>query len=396
MPSVASIIWSMVPYVGIAVLLYIILRRSNVFISVPRDRHGRLPAVLDSRGRPLEVSVLAEQANPAYEVRQYHDDERNGPFLWVSLYLPTPVEFSVDVTVVKDSLLIRLLSWRVRSGHDDFDGRYTIRSMGSQGAVRAMLESEACRAAIERLFALGFTGLRSDGKGLDAIGRPCLLDGQIDSSVIEATVEHLRTIADSSQSPETTAQHSSPVREPLATIFIIFIPIVIGFVLAHFATGRFQRVEGASNIMGLAFPIALVPAALFALYLWTRMRRLQYGRIAMILASAVAILMTWAGSTFGIVALNAVLDRGQPTVHIQRLVDFGIADRDRPYVDVVPWYDDAENAQRLWITRSEHDLLASIIFDFPFDSGIEVEIGSKPGYFGYEWIESYHLLVRER
>jgi hypothetical protein len=124
-----DVILSFVPLAAILVLVLFALRwsrRASGFVG--GDRRGRLPAVINPAGGVPETTVIASQPVPAYEAVYHAGSQDHPPFLTVTAFLPTAVDFlaSRREEQRQHSLLFRASTNRALSGDETFNHQFEV------------------------------------------------------------------------------------------------------------------------------------------------------------------------------------------------------------------------------------------------------------------------------
>ena len=356
-----------------------------------RDKRGRLPAVVDGRkpGKPVPVegATKGEQTHEGitYEY-EYHPGEEGVPSYFVlTIVQQTEGDFLLSKTSPK-RLLGRWLKRRgityVRSGDEMFDNRFDVVTDATPAFATACLRSAEARVAVEWLFSTGATLLRNDGKGIDAIwtefARPkedlpaTIKDA---ASPLRALIERCATFRPSRVLGISVEKWGWPgaCAVPAAAFLAVFVAMAV------LMKTNAKHVDEVPIAMGLLVTLPVLVPWLFISYRMVKGRGNSVGYIPAVWGFSV--LTFWmAGSTW-FLALNSALDRSPPSRCVQPILAIAPTETGSGYdVDVVSWRP-GKDVQRIFVSHAEsrQDPLA-------FHGRQALEIRTKPGFFGYQWI----------
>lgn len=395
--------WSLLVGLGVFVAMVIcihralsgMVRRTNAM----KDDRGRLPVVIDEKNprRRLETTALSdgEYAGHAFEARLNSGEGMRQPFLFVSLFAPSACCFTVVRHRPSEALrgfLARTTMKRILTGEQSFDDDFRVDAFGASAPLESCFQSTEVRAAIRRLFDLGYTYVRSDGKGFDAAWTLYAGPQPAEPVLLEETLSALNDLSSQCPTPipATTPVPKSSWREPNATLAVLAIGLVL-VMLVGFFRARYQSVvpdhQGTRRVLlgGLALGAVLAVAIIW------RFRRTR-SILFMVVSSLLAILLGMVAVGVVQSSLNVHLDRGPESRHVQRVVGWGHENELVPsyFVDVRHWLCDAK-PQRVFISKQEYEQIAKAV-ESSEDVGVYMEVNTRPGRFGSPWISSYRLI----
>ncbi len=305
---------------------------------------------------------------------------------------PSGGDFMVLRTAAKSCLgdrLKRLGIAYVTSEDQTFDERFDVATDNSPAFARLYFGRAEVRAAVSSLFDMGFTVVRNDGKGIDAIRTPL---NEADSSwkaTIPDAVNGLLTLAGAGASVRSRRFLGISIDAwgwPGACL------VPFAAVLGTIAAGYMLFLTNARYATDPYFAGSSVAAPLLALWII-----LSYHLIRGRAKSPVHLPIVWfasaltfwlAGSTWAL-AFNASLDAGQITRHVQPIliVERKTDELDTGYHVYVPSWHPGEEFQKIVISHAECRQ-----YSFPIMLAKNLRIDTKPGFLGYEWICSIEPL----
>lgn len=395
--------WFPLVAVGVSVIIVIcihrmlagMVRRANAMA----DARGRLPVVIDEKDpqRRLETTALSdgEYAGHAYEARLHSGEGARPPFLFVSLFAPSTCCFTVvrhRPSEVPRGFLARITMKRILTGNRSFDDDFRVDAFGATSPLEPCFQSPAVQAAVRRLFDLGYTYVRSDGKGFDAAWTLYAGPQPAEPVLVEQTLSALNDLASQcpAPAPATTAAPKSSWGDSKTTLAMVAIGLVV-VILVGFVRVHYQSVvpdhQGTRTMLlgGLALGAVLAVAIIWR---FRRTRSILFLVIFSLLAAPVGLV------SVGVVhsILNVHLDRGPESRHVQRIVAWGHEGGLVPSycVDVRHWLRGAE-PQRVFISKQVYEQIAKAE-EASERAGVYMEINTRPGRFGSPWISSYRLI----
>lgn len=372
---------------GFAVFLFWANRRAQSYVG--GDRRGRIPAVINPDGRIPDTTVVASQPVPAYEA-VYHGGSSDHPvFLTITVFLPTALDFLITRREDQShgGRLLRAGTICATSGDEAFDRQFEVRSIVGSRVLAAVLKSQGVRKLIEALFAMGFNMVRSDGKSLDANWYKYPFTAQVEPTLLQTAVGYLQELAEA-------IQQAVPEPEPIAQLGVLArttllgaIPILVTIPLSMFWKGG-EPIYPAPYWLLLTVAVGLLPALLLGAVIHRVIKRRPHsstGRLVVIFAS---IMSSYFLGDVILRFLNSKLDRGPVARHVQRVVGWREGGTST-YLEVTPW-DDSLKCARIPVSYSDCERAKRHGFgDF---TPLGIEVIARPGFLGFEWVESYKLL----
>ena len=395
--------WSWLVGVGVFVVMVICIHRALSGMvcrsNAMKDSRGRLPVVVDETNpqHKLEMTALADgkYAGHAYEARWHSGHGVRPPFLFVSLFAPSACCFTVvrhRPSEVPRGFLARIMMKRFLTGDQSFDDDFRVDAFGATAPLEQCFHSPQARAAVRRLFDLGYTYVRSDGNGFDAAWTLYAGPQPAEPVLVEEALLALNDLASQCPTPvrATTPAPKSSWGDSKAILGLIAVGFTLTILVAFYRT-CYQYVvpdhQGTRTMLlgGLGLGAVLGTAII------RRFRRTR-SILFMVWASLLAILIGMV--SVGVVhsSLNAHLDRGPESQHVQRVVGWGYENRLVPsyFVDVEHWLCGAK-PQRVFISKQEYEQIAAAV-ESSEDAGVYIEVNTRPGRFGSPWISSYRLI----
>lgn len=393
--------WSWLIWVGVFAIIWIYVYRTlSGTIQVTnkmKDGRGRLPVVLDEKNPqyPLETTALSEgeYAGHPYEARFHSGEGVRPPFLVVSWFAPSAYCFTVirnRPSECPKSFLARFMIKRVLTGDQSFDDDFRVYAHGSTAPLEPCLQSPELRAAVRRLFDLGFTCLRSDGKGFDAAWPRYAGPQPVEPGLVETALSNLNMLA--SQAPAPTAGAGSKAINWNFAATVAMILATLGLLLLiHILRARGQAVvpdyHGTRVILLSGLSLGVLAAAWV---IWRFRRTRPVFLLVFFSLFAAMFSLVSVGATY--MCLNAQLDRGPESRYLQPIIAYGYKHDPTPsyYVDVQHWLA-GQASQRVLISKQEYEQIAGLVEESD-EAGVYLEVTIRPGYFGSPWISSYELV----
>lgn len=395
--------WSSLVWVGVFVVVVIcihralsgMVRRTNAM----KDARGRLPVVIDEKNpqRGLETTALSdgEYAGHAYEARLHSGEGVRPPFLFVSLFTSSACCFTVvrhRPSEVPRNLLARITMKRVLTGDQSFDDDFRVDAFGATAPLEPCFQSPEVQAAVRRLFDLGYTYVRSDGKGFDAAWTLYAGPQPAEPVLVKETLSALNDLASQCPAtiPATAAATKSSWGNSKATLAMLAVGLVWVILVAFFRV-HYQSVEpdhqGMRTMLlgGLALGAVLAFAVIWR---FRRTRSILFLVVFSLLAASIGPVCVGVVRSI----LNVHLDRGPESRHVQRVVGWGWENRLVPshFVDVRHWLRGAE-PQRVFISKQVYEEIAKAE-ESSEGAGVYMEVNTRPGRLGSPWISSYRLI----
>ena len=317
------------------------------------------------------------------------------PFLFVSLFAPSACCFTVvrrRPSEVPRNLLARITMKRVLTGDPSFDDDFRVDAFGATAPLEPCFQSAEVQAAVRRLFDLGYTYVRSDGKGFDAAWTLYAGPQPAEPVLVEETLSALNDLASQCPAPvpaTTPAPESSwgDFKALLAAIAVcLVLVILVGFFRVHYQSVVPDH-QGTRTVLlgGLALGAVLAVAIIWR---FRRTRSILFMVVSSLLAALLGLF------SVGVVhsILNVHLDRGPESRHVQRIVAWGYEGglASSYFVDVRHWLRGAK-PQRVFISKQVYEQIAKAE-ESSEDAGVYMEINTRPGRLGSPWISSYRLI----
>lgn len=387
--------WWELPWrlIGVALAIWAIVYARRVLKRM-RDKRGRLPAVVDEKrpDRVIEGSTKREGVYQGVEYQlEYHPGKEDfPPFLVVSVLEETDGDFMVTRSEEKGWFRRKLKQWGVsyvKTGDKQFDGEYDIVTESTPGFAKACLAGEELRGPVKALFETGFTALRNDGKGIDAIWTQLPEGHSLSQSFLEGAVAQLASLVQGWGTIR-TRRFLGIRADTLGWNLGLIVPFLIAFsMFADMLLAVGGRTPAASQVDADSIPIWFVlmfvaPLLLLWLAVLFFLAKGRYNSHAYLaVVGSVTCIVFYFGGSVHLFTLNAALDRGEPTAHVELIHGFAPTDSGSGYDIVVPAWLAPDQSETIFVSNEEYEEDA-----WAYDNAVGLEITTKPGYFGFEWI----------
>ncbi len=375
-----------------------LMRLSRAEINSLLDEHGRLPIVMhptDPRIK-LQATILAkgEFDGSLYECKRCPATGPSGACLVLTLFQRCGGQFLLVRGAPRVWYRRLELFGYVGTGNACIDSGFNLIASAADESTKRILKCPSFCDAVNDLALLRVDSIRKDEIAIDAVW---------------------------ADSPTGEVLQSSSLEQYLVMLSRL------GREFSELPTARFRLVDAVWLLVGFCFPVVFCICALTLIRLCQDRYELiasEYPRFAMIIAPisalfAVAVDMLHnrilrprsdsrayrycllsitflAGLLTGMILsvwANGALDRAPALKHVQPVESFAASETNgRCRVDVSSWRD-ADESERVFISREECEHLESIIEDL--DIWPYLEITTKPGFLGFEWIVSARVASPE-
>lgn len=401
-------------------IAYRLVRRVQYVGDDQKDEHGRLPAVVNSRDpkRPVHTLPVASGVHDGapYEVRRYPGDDTVQPFLVVSRIGPAGWPYVVlRRGPIRGELnrMVRSMFWSLRTGDAAFDREFVIRSTGKGAWLSGVLSSPRWRESVTRLFDMGCTVVRSDGLGVDVLWMPFPpevsdhpqieeLDDEgewaaespapasaapaDDPARIQIALSCLAQLLSVDENAETVPVRASKWRAIVVLIASVATLATALLLFAAWGRDRYSLVGTPDpRTLSILGPGVVIGVVLMGL-LCRRLRRV-FSRPPQVMIFLFGTLFCMVATGMGLLTANAVLDRKPATVRVQRVVSVESDESGRVSALVEPW-GGPEVPFHIPLPRDRGEQLKALFLVAATESPVvNLEITTKPGFFGWEWIQ---------
>lgn len=359
-----------------------------------KDEHGRLPAVFHAK-KPRSKPEVLKVADGTHEDISYectYGPEANdlGAYLVITLLQATPCQFAIAKKTPENT---NLPWWRRLSipipteiGDARFDAAYWVTIDTRNSEVVDRLSRPECQEAVEKLQELGFTWIRKEGLGVDAVWHDYPHGQQVPPAVLEPALRSLQqlTMAFGDAPPDpVVVERPGALWNALILIAIPFALLIGTISLMRTATYNPVGSDALRLLWMASLPTVLL--AVVVLRIGHRLsRKAQLSRVKLWLWRVFAVVASVCCAVGCTGWANGAFDFSAPQSHVQAVVAAG-CNEVACAADVESWRTENE-IQRVPISWEVADRLHAAFHEsgsFP-----PLEIVTKSGFLGAEWLVS--------
>jgi hypothetical protein len=275
----------------------------------------------------------------------------------------------------------------IRTHDPAFDGEYYVSTdFPDQGA--RYFQDAGRLEAVGQLFQAGFNHVEHDGERMVARCSPMTLKGGFDDAFYASVVAPLATLADDMTAFDSPVAVAAESRWRMKRILAFAIPGVLyalgvpALVLGTIKYMPLDSLKIALDSLYYSLPLCFLMLAMAFVLLKGRSRsHREFIIVAMIVFSGIPI--AGAGASM---FLNGYLDRSEPATYTVEAVHKYVSRSDDStsyHVMLSSWRVEFDT-EKLSITSEE--------FDRIIPGQTRIEVTTRAGRYGYEWVSSYEIL----
>lgn len=271
------------------------------------------------------------------------------------------------------------LSAEIQTGDPSFDQKFYIETDAVE-FTRALLMRDEARAAVRTLFGIGFTTVCQSMGRLQAVWSPFKLHADVDPSVVSGAVAQLATLVHSMPTVPVTAQPARlGVGKTIPAGTAAMIVLVLGL---SFGAAPFRPLDSGAVLRdSLRYSIPALLMWLAFAFVQLKGRSTAYKELGLVALLSVVCLVPGGSATE--ILVNGLADAGPSSTHDTQVVrTYSSGGRRTTYhVLVKSW-----RYQR----RTEDFTVPSSVYRHAHPHE-RIEVVTKPGRLGFEWLVSYAL-----
>jgi len=375
------------PFTFIMILsILFIASASIVFIVTHIKKQKRIMKNLaESTGATKLGNKMKAECDGVPYTYHYHPGSRNSPSRFtIRMECPSSGDFAIQ----KETGLHRFfknigVTREMQTGDPHFDQAFYINTK-NPGFASVYFMSSRKRNAVQGIFHQGFTSVRHNGKTMEASKTPFQLKEDTDTGFVKEVAKQLVELSrgvplvPAGASPLSLSEDSSWKAKRAIAFAIPVLLHTLGILGFIWGLLYYKPLDLYSIIMK-SFLIS-IPALIVYVYIAAQLvkgRSSSYRELIAIFAISLSTFF-FAGAG-GTMYLNGALDKSSPSHHTASVLRKYKRRNKNSFtylVVVSSWR--KEGTERLSVS-------ASLYRSIPSQNGI-VEIATKPGRFGYEWI----------
>ena len=319
-----------------------------------------------------------------YHCRYFAGSKNSPSYFRIAITCRSEGDFEVTKESRVDTFFKKLgVSSEVQTGDPEFDKEFYVVTENPDFAFAIFIREEN-RKAVREIFRLGFNSIKHDGEVMEAVWSPFLLKEDLDPAFITATVPHLSALSGAMPVIPRPISSDGWRAKRAAAFAAPIILIIVGFASMAMGLRWFPALdEGALFLDSLSYSLPLL-----ALSLWISVKLVK-GRASShkdLIGIILLFLTAFPVAGFGLeVFLNGWLDNAPPATHLGRVDNkYSTSSKNNTnYYVVLESWRKPRTTEKLQVDFSLYGKISS------GRSWMNVE--TKPGRFGFEWIWSYSL-----
>jgi len=324
---------------------------------------------------------------------QYHMGSKNSPsYFKIRIERQSEGKFGVCKESKIDMFFKNLgISTEIQIGDMEFDKKFYIDSE-TVGFATSYFSNAEKREAVKRIFSLGFTNINYDGKKIEAIISPVRYSsdfggGKVNKDILLDAVRSLIKLGEDIPKvyPDIFMQQPSGWKaKRLFVMSVAWISLIGGIIATICSLIMYMALDG-----GALFAFSLkysIPSLILFLFISLNLLKGRASSHKELIAVFWMTLIGFITIFYGVISLtNGYLDASSVMTHRANVVDKTISrsskSGDSHYVHVKSWRPGRE---------TEKLSVSSSVYNRTHEGKTVMNIKTKAGKYGFEWIVSYN------
>lgn len=352
-----------------------------------RKKAAQLAAELGTDSLESGKTYEGELNDRKYYYEYYAGSKNNPSYFKISLDCQSTGEFKIVKERRFDRLFKQLgIAVEIQTGDSYFDKTFYIQTDAVE-YTRAYLDSAEHREAIKELFALDFNELFYDGERIVIKKSPFSFRDNPDKHFVEATVTELirliQHLPDDIYTPMTGRTRAW--KQNRAIIYTISIVSTVGGFGLFF--GGLQYFTPLDEIDVFLFSLEYsIPAFVIFIFVAIRLLKGRSSSHKHLLFNFLIALVGFPMTGFGTaMVMNGYMDKAEASYYVVKVTGKRISksrDSTSYYVSLKSWRERGTE-EEIKVSHSTYNNVKSGV--------TRMTIGTKPGYLGFEWLDSYEI-----